>query len=385
MDDVITASASVLVRMEGDATLTPGQVQAIVNLVASAVEGLQASDVTVTDGSGRLLAGGDTEGIAGIESDNQLRMTDAFEADLERRLTQLLAAVVGDGRSVVTVAADLDFDSVQTTQEQFTEPVGTNGATLPRAETTRTEQYDSGTGTEEGVVDIETEILEGPNPEGRDRTNYLLDERDVSYALNSVVTTTQRAPGGIRSLSVSVVIDEAVLEAGRVGEIEAMIGAAVGADPERGDLVAINLLPFDLSLEEQQAAEEEAALAAESGGSGIVPLIRTVGASLLALVVLLMGLRMLRKSSRRRVIDSVELTAGQSAGSGATGDRDEDGRSDRGEAGGPGSESGGRPLLTEPQEDDLFELIANQPDDIAAVLRQWLSQPEKDVPREVVR
>ena len=372
VDDEINSSASVLLQMESGQSLGPGQVQAVVNLVASSVEGLEASEVTVTDGSGRLLAGGDPDGVAGMESDNQLALTASFENDLERELDMLLSAVVGAGRSVVNVTADLDFDSVLTTQEQFTEPVTADGATLPRAETTRLERYDDGNAGEEGVTDIETEILEGPDAETNGRTNYELDERDVSYALNSVVTSTEKAPGTIRSLAVAVAIDEAVVDPARLPELEALVTAAVGATAERGDVVAVNLLPFDVSLEEQEAAEAEAAEAAAAVGSGgPLPLIRTAGAIVLALVVLVLGLFLLRRAGRRRVIDSIDLAelGTQNLPELGGGVEDGDGRS-TGEAAAVGPAS----------EDDLLELISNQPDDIANVLRQWLSQPE-ELPR----
>ena len=368
--DEVRSSASVLLQMEGSETMSPTQVQAVVNLVASSVEGLASTEVTVTDGSGRLLAGGDVEGLAGMESDNQLRMTESFEGDLERELASLLSAVVGEGRSVVTVSADLDFDEVITTQEEFTEPVTADGVTLPRAETTRTEQYDSGNEGEAGGVDIETEILDQPAEEIADRTNYQLNERDVSFALNSVVTSTEKAPGAIRSLSVAVVIDEEVVDAEQLSEIETIVSAAVGADEARGDLVAVTLLPFDVTLEEQQQLIEEAeAEAAAAAGGSPVPLIRTIGSVLIALVVLVFGLLQLRKTSRREVIDSINLAELPDGGPAALGgDIDEDGNEEN------------FPELAEAMgntEDDLFELIANQPDDIAAVLRQWLTQPDE--------
>jgi flagellar M-ring protein FliF len=372
VDDEINSSASVLLQMEGSQSLAPGQVQAVVNLVASSVEGLEASEVTVTDGSGRLLAGGDPDGVVGMESDTQLAQIAAFENDLEREIDGLLSAVVGPGRSVVTVAADLDFDSVLTTQEDYTEPTTADGATLPRAETTRLEQYDNGNGGEEGAVDIETEILEGPDAETNGRTNYELNERDVSYALNSVIVSTEKAPGTIRSLSVAVVIDEEVVDTARLPDLEEMVSAAVGATAERGDVVAVSLLPFDVSLEEQLAAEEEAAeAAAAASSSGVVPLLRTVGAILLALVVLGLGLFLLRRAGRRRVIDSIDLAELGADGLpelGSGGGATEDGEDDY-HLGTVGAGS----------EEDLLDLIANQPDDIAAVLRQWLSQPEDAV------
>ncbi len=357
--DEIQASASVLLQTATSTSVSPTQVQAIVNLVASSVEGLRVDQVTVTDDAGRLLAGGDTDGLASMESDNQLRMRESYEADIERQLQSLLVPVVGPGRAVVRVSADLDFDEVLRTEETFSEPTNVDGETLPRSETTRLEEYgDAGAG-EEGVVNIEDEILDGPAEAADDGSSYRLDERDVIYALDSVVTSTETAPGAIRSLSVAVVIDEATVPAELVAEIESMVSAAVGADAARGDVVDVSLLPFDVSVEEQEAAIEAAveAVAAVSTFGGLMSMIRTAGAVVVGLVVLLAGLVMLRRASRRQVIDSIDLDELPAAAleSGQTPD--------------------GRVL--ERTEDDLLELVANQPEDIAVVLRQWLSEPEQ--------
>lgn len=358
--DEIQASASVLLQTSNGTAIAPMQVQAIVNLVASSVEGLTANQVTVTDDAGRLLAGGDSEGLASMESDNQIRMREGFESDVEQELVQLLAAVVGPDRAVVTVNAELDFDTVVRTEETYNESVNAAGATLPRSETTRVEEYgDPGAG-EEGVVEIEEEILEGPAQEGSDSSSYRLDERDVIYALDSVITSTETAPGTIKSLSVAVVIDETIIPAERIAEIENMIAAAVGVDLARGDVVAVNLLPFDVSVEDAEEAAleaEEAAVAATPGG--MMGMIRLAGTIVIGLVVLILGVLMLRKASRREVIDSIDLAALSAGELDAVGG---DGR-----------------IEPEKTEDDLLELVANQPEDIAAILRQWLSEPESVV------
>ena len=357
--DEIQASASVLLQTAASTGVSPMQVQAIVNLVASSVEGLSADQVTVTDDAGRLLAGGDTDGLASMESDNQTRMREAFEGDVERELESMLGAVVGPGRAVVNVSADLDFDQVVRTEETFSESTNVNGETLPSSETTRLEEYGDPASGEQGVVNIEAEILDGPGEETGDGSSYRLDERDVIYALDSVITSTEKAPGAIRSLSVAVVIDEATVPAERVAEIESMVSAAVGVDAARGDVIDVSLLPFDVSVEEQEAAVEAAveAVAAVSTFSGLLGMIRTAGAVVVGLVVLLTGLVMLRRASRRQVIDSIDLDGLPAAAleSGATADV----------------------RVLEQTEDDLLQLVANQPEDIAAVLRQWLSEPEQ--------
>ncbi len=310
VDDETRASASVLLQTSSDSSVAPSQVQAIVNLVASSIEGLAVSDVTVTDDRGRLLAGGDDDQLAGVEADNQTRLRNGFESDIEDEVVALLDAVVGPGRSAVTVAADLDFNRVVTTAETYTEPVNALGATLPLSETTRLEQYGASGAQDSGALAIETEILFGvdPNADAAESDGYVLDERDVVYAIDSVKTSTETAPGAIKSMSVAVVIDETVLPAARVAEITEMVSAAVGATEERGDVIEVSLLPFDVSLEEQEAAALAAAVPVPVE-SNPMDMIRTAGAIAMGFIVLLAGVFMLRRASRRKVIDRIDLDA----------------------------------------------------------------------------
>lgn len=90
--------------------LTDAEVESIISLVSSSVEGLEASNVTVADASGTVLhaAGEDSTG-AGMGS-RALRQTREFETLLAQDLSSLLTTVLGPGRASVVVRAQLDFD-----------------------------------------------------------------------------------------------------------------------------------------------------------------------------------------------------------------------------------------------------------------------------------
>ena len=119
-----------------------------------------------------------------------------------------------------------------------------------------------------------------------------------------------------------------------------------------------------MSVEDAEAAALEAEEAAAAAApSSLMGMIRLGGTIVIGLLVLVMGLLMLRKASRREVIDSIDLET-LAAGEIGTGDDEEDEEEAR--------------IELEKTEEDLLELVANQPEDIAAVLRQWLSEPEPE-------
>lgn len=352
-DDTM-ASASVLLQLKPGAELGAGQVQSIVNLVASSVEGLTPKAITVTDNLGRSLAAPGSSMSSTLEGEQRVAQREAYERSVASRLEAMLAKVVGPGNAMVAIAADLDFDSVVTTQEEYRDPNREDGGRTVAGATTRLEEYTGANPGAAGVLGAEAEVVEGEQ-QGGDGTNYRLDEQDTSYALDKTVTNTERAPGAVRSMSVSVLVDEAVVGPGQIPNLETMVEAATGIDTERGDTVAVTRLPFDTSYAEAIASDLDAAAKAEST-SQLIGLIRTGGTVLLALVVLVVGILLVRRG-RKTVVSSIdldELAALQPA------------------ALEPAAAAGEIPSAPARTVDDLASLIKNQPDDVAALLRTWM-------------
>lgn len=391
-NDILTnddtyATASVLLMTNGN-DISPMQVDSIVNLVASAIEGLSTDQVSVSDAAGRVLAApGEGNGVVGLQGDTQLRARRQFEAGVENDVEQLLARVVGPGHAVVAVAADLDFNSVVTVKEEYLSNETADGRQVKLGETTREEIYRGEQVVDESGGQVEVEVPEDEEPldgnndgdidadrdgadgaadgDGEDDVKYRLDEQDAQYAVDKVITNAENAVGTVNSLSVAVLLDEAAIEADRLGDIETLVGAAAGVNPDRGDLLAVTLMPlnedFLASMDAADSAGELGEGEAAGGGLDIIALARTVGTVIFALVVLILGLRYVSRGSKRKVIESVDLTeleAGSVAaiGAGETEDKEEDG---------------------DPPELKLQNLIANQTDDVADVLRSWLNEAEE--------
>ena len=98
--------------------LEPGQVAAIVHLVASSVPELAAGDVTLVDQAGTLLNSPDETAEAAV-STRQLEYTRKLEESYQRRIIELLEPMVGAGRVRATVTADVDFTVTEETHENY--------------------------------------------------------------------------------------------------------------------------------------------------------------------------------------------------------------------------------------------------------------------------
>jgi flagellar M-ring protein FliF len=140
--DARKATASVLLQLYPGRRLEPGQVAAIVHLVASSVPELAATDVTLVDQTGTLLNSPD-ENAEQAASTRQFAYTRKLEESYQQRIIDLLEPIVGPGRVHATVTADMDFTVTEETRENY-DPQ----KTAVRSEQTSTEQRRGGDGTE---------------------------------------------------------------------------------------------------------------------------------------------------------------------------------------------------------------------------------------------
>lgn len=250
LDEEQAATASVFLKLRPGATLQAAQVRAVANLVANAVEGLEAEGVTIVDDRGSLLA----EGRAGVQAgdDAQEKML-AFREKLESRydqaVTRALLPVLGwDGGFSVTSSVDLDTTSSETVSKR----VDADGQALlseqlDESESTRTKP--------QGVPGVDANLPERPGngaQGGDDREQR--SSTTANYTYPTVDEVVRRPAGELRRVSVAVQVDEARVAAlagagGTTPEqlqerIQQAVQAAVGFDAARGDLVSVHVMPF---------------------------------------------------------------------------------------------------------------------------------------------
>jgi flagellar M-ring protein FliF len=142
--DARKATASVMLQLYPGRRLEPGQVAAIVHLVASSVPELGPSDVTLVDQAGTLLNSPD-ENAEQAASTRQFAYTRKLEESYQQRIIELLEPMVGAGRVRATVTADMDFTVTEETRENY-DPQ----KTAVRSEQTSNEQRKGG-GDAEGI------------------------------------------------------------------------------------------------------------------------------------------------------------------------------------------------------------------------------------------
>ncbi|HQF53710.1 MAG TPA: flagellar basal-body MS-ring/collar protein FliF [Fibrobacteria bacterium] len=173
-------TASVVIKTKPGQEVDRKSVKGIAQLIASSVEGLKPSNVTILDNEGRVLNRGGGEGPAAVtEANNELRAQ--VELQLQSKVSEILDGVVGAGNHRVQVSADIDFDQVEKTAESFN----------PQSKVVRSEQ-------------TEEETKANSPAEG----DVARESRTANYEIDRTVVKSTNAPGSIRKrLTVSVAVD----------------------------------------------------------------------------------------------------------------------------------------------------------------------------------
>jgi flagellar M-ring protein FliF len=311
--DKAEPSASVIVKLQPGRTLSDAQVRSIVNLVASSVPGMKAEAVTIVDQAGALLSKSGQDGTAGdARIDFQRRVEDKYR----QQLVQLLTPLLGPGNFTAEVQADVDLDESQATRESFDK----TGAVVRAEQGNWTGAPRDGANAPGGIpgalsnvapapATVATPTPEGAAPAaaaGQPATPAATpgmkqsDSFARSYDNAKEISVTRAAPGNIKRLSVAVLLKE---EPGKprgqveIRQIDQLVKAAVGFNAARQDQVTVISRKFTTSAEVEQGPAFY-----ESGWFAMIA--RNVTAIVIALLVLLLGVRPLAKALLKKREDS---------------------------------------------------------------------------------
>lgn|SRR5579885_1985762 len=249
-------TASVFVRVTGNTPLPASAVNAIQFLVANSVEGLTPNNVTVVDNLGNTLsAQDDNNSLAGLTS-SQLAAQRNLEQYLSKKAQDMLEKVLGSGQAIVRVAAQINFDTLTTTQEKF-DPDGQ----VIRTQTKNDESTDSTTTSSATAVGITANTSTDTNATRTaaapvTNSNNRKTTSTVEYEISKTTSNLVQNAGGIKRLTAAVSIAAQYQGTGadrkivyrtpeELDKIKQMVMAAIGADPARGDTVTLEELPFN--------------------------------------------------------------------------------------------------------------------------------------------
>lgn len=254
--------ASVLLKLKPGSELDKKQIKGIANFVATGIEGLKPENVTIIDESGNLLTSKNGEGEDfGIDA-TRLQYVREVERGYVQRIESMLSQVLGPGRVVARVTADVDFSSNEREEESY-DP----GSKVIRSE----RSVEEGIGIAQrggvpGVVsNLSNDLQANANAVAAAEQNSR-KENVKNFEVSRAIVRSAQARGKLVRLSTAVLIDGKYTDianingdgkgAGKIErnyqplssemltQVEGVVKSAVGFDATRGDVVTVENMPF---------------------------------------------------------------------------------------------------------------------------------------------
>ena len=266
VDNREPAKASVLVNVRPGGRLTPQNVQAISNLVASAVEGLMPDAVSILDMQGNLLNRPKKHLNDDEPSEAILDYKHRVEKDLVNKVESTLDPLLGEGRFRVGISADCDFSTSEQSEEVL-DPTKSAMVTSQKSEDVAGGSQSAGTPGTQSNLPRGTPGRTGVGANSTRRTE------STSFETSKLVRHTKLPQGSVKRISASILLDQEVRWEGkgkdrkrvlvpaspeRIKAINDVIAGVIGLDTQRGDRLVIESLPF-----EQRVADLDAEPAAK--------------------------------------------------------------------------------------------------------------------------
>ena len=338
--------ASVL--LDTTRTLDAGQVDAVTRLVASSVPGLAAEEVSVSDNAGRLLT---ADGAGGVQ---ERQAQTALEGELSTKANTMLDQLLGPGRAVVRVTAEIDSAKKTVDSEVYDDK-----KRVVLRENVSDEAYTTPNNPAAGVIGQPNEVEPGVT------NNYSKEQAGREFGVSRTVTKEEAAGGGIKRLTVAVAVDRNAANAPTPAEVRDLVANAVGFDATRGDTIAVSTPSFLQPAEAPVPAPEDSTSSAQS-------LAPTVLGGLLLVLVALGFVRTVRRGSSKELPQDQVTAALANAeaqvalpapGAGAAGAL----------AAPVELEALPAPRSPADEQASLLELVDENPDEVANLLRGWLA------------
>ncbi len=259
--DNIPPSASVMLRLADGRQLSDSQVTAIVNLVAGSVPGLTPDAVKVVDQHGHLLS--DKSQGGGNGDSDRLELQSRMEDKLQSQVSQLLTPILGDGNFTTETQVDLDMDQTTAARESYDKQGALRTETQEQSQTSPTATASGVPGMTSNSPPPAATASPGapkgtptpaatPSPSASPSPAAAPGGESTSsrtYELGREVSVSNENPGKIKRLSVAVALSAkamAKFHQTDIDQIKQLVSAAVGADPARGDQVAVVVRGFDI-------------------------------------------------------------------------------------------------------------------------------------------
>ncbi|MCP0886252.1 flagellar M-ring protein FliF [Ligilactobacillus sp. WILCCON 0076] len=226
-------------------------VRGIVSLTTGAVSGLTANNVKVVDSDGNVLNSGSSSSTSSTSgtSSKYIQMQNKYDQQLQAKIKALLKSSMGNIGFTVSVNSTLDFDAVQNKTTTYSDPqvrseetsAGGTAATVSSAETA------------DEASNVAT-VTNDSSSSGASSASY---SHTVNNELNTSVTKTIQAPGTVKRLTTSILVNDKLSKKNR-RYIKKAVAAAIGYDSGRGDSIVVQGLSLKKATTKTKTTKKKA-------------------------------------------------------------------------------------------------------------------------------
>jgi flagellar M-ring protein FliF len=257
------ASATVVLTPKRSAVISREEVNSIIDIVASAVQGMEPERVTITDSNGRLLNSG-SQDAQSAKARKEYEIERKREAEYLEKIDAILIPVLGVGNYTAQADVTMDFTSVEQTQRRYNPDLPAIRSEM----TVENNRVGSIAGGIPGAISNQPP-LESNIPEQATALNGQTTpvpgssskESTRNYELDTTISHTKQQTGVLRRLSVSVAVDYVNNPVSSEGEgeqssalvprtqeelmnIRRLLQGGIGFDVTRGDSLEVVSMPF---------------------------------------------------------------------------------------------------------------------------------------------
>lgn len=265
-------SATVVLTLQRGRQLSEEKVDAVVDIVASAVQGMTPNKVTVTDQNGRLLNSGSQDSISS-RSRKEFEIEQKRETEYMEKIDSILIPVVGLGNYTAQVDVTMDFTNTEETQRRYNSDLPALRSEAMVEDKTIGGMLGGIPGALSNQPPLDSEIPENATGGAQQKSmpSRAHKESTKNYELDEAISHTKQQTGVIRRLSVSVALDylssttpvvpapDGAEESGEpaapavtfvprseseIANIRRLLQGSVGFDLQRGDVLEVITLPF---------------------------------------------------------------------------------------------------------------------------------------------
>lgn len=274
-------SATVVLTLRKGRLLSEEEVDSVVDIVASAVQGLDPNRVTVTDQNGRLLNSGSQDSVSS-RSRKEFEIEQKREKEYLDKIDSILIPVVGLGNYTAQVDVAMDFTNTEETQRRYNSDLPALRSEMKVEDSTMGGALGGIPGALTNQPPLDSSIPETASSANSKKAmpsrKHL--ESTKNYELDEAVSYTKQQTGIIRRISVSVALDyltstvpatsgtadgaEEDAEAAKptvtqvprsaqeLANIRRLLQGSIGFDLQRGDALEVVTLPFSRALVEDK-------------------------------------------------------------------------------------------------------------------------------------